>query len=351
MPESSAIWRGGDAYERYVGRWSRLVAREFLAWLVVPPGCRWLDVGCGTGAPTAAILEHSRPAAVLGVDPSDGFLAQARAQLRDPRARFLAGTAGAVPVGDSAFDVVAGCLMLNHVPEPRTAVADFFRVVRTGGIVAAYVLDYANGMQVLRRFWDAATELDPAASANDEGSREGTICAPPALTGLWVEAGLGTVETRAVDIATRFRDVNDTWHPFLGGQGVAPAYVSSLDPARSEALRDRLRTALPVTPDGSISLPRPGLGGALRALIRLHSLGRHGRCRRGNDCRAGTLRKPLDGKDCSGEGTRKVDLVTGSGDPYRDVGHADQPSQPPVDSIELVGRWEDLRESMAASDS
>jgi SAM-dependent methyltransferase len=247
------VWASGAAYEPYVGRWSRLVAQEFLAWLAVPPGGRWLDVGCGTGALTRAILDHAAPAVVQGVDPSAAYIAYARAQAGDPRVRFVTGDARALPIVDGAFDVVVSGLMLNFVPQPEQAAGDLARVVRPGGIVAAYVWDYAGEMQLMRHFWDAAVTLDPAARDLDEGRRF-PLCQPEPLAALFRTAGLRNIETRAIEVPTRFRDFDDYWSPFLGGQGPAPGYVMSLSPQRRAALRDRIRAGLPREPDGSIRL-------------------------------------------------------------------------------------------------
>jgi SAM-dependent methyltransferase len=257
-PESTeagaGIWASGDAYEPYVGRWSRSVAREFLAWLAVPKGSRWLDVGCGTGALSATILENASPAEVVGIDPSDGFIAYARARITDPRARFEVGDARALPSAAAAFDAVVSGLALNFIPEPAAAVSEMARVARPGGIVGAYVWDYSAGMELMRRFWDAATALDPAAVALDEGPRFAHICRPEACSALFTSAGLRDVTTRAIDIPTHFSDFDDYWTPFLGGQGPAPAYVATLDAGHRSALRDRLRATLPVESDGSIHL-------------------------------------------------------------------------------------------------
>jgi hypothetical protein len=127
------------------------------------------------------------------------------------------------------------------------------RVVRAGGTVAVYVWDYADGMQVMRFFWDAAVALDHAAAELDEGRRF-PLCAPSALDALFRDAGLDEVDTRAIDVPTRFRDFDDYWSPFLGGQGPAPGYAAALDDRRRTALRERLEATLPVAADGSIPL-------------------------------------------------------------------------------------------------
>ncbi|MDP9349961.1 MAG: class I SAM-dependent methyltransferase [Chloroflexota bacterium] len=249
------IWASGEAYEPYVGRWSRIVAREFLAWLAVPPGGRWLDVGCGTGALSRIILEMASPSEVLGVDPSVEYVAYAEAHTPDPHARFTVGDAQALPVLSTAYDAVVAGLVLNFVPDPAAAVAEMTRAARrSGGVVGAYVWDYAGGMGMMRRFWDAAAALDPAARELDEGPRFNSECRPEALADLFGDAGLRNVEARAVDVPTVFRDFDDYWLPFLGGQGPAASYASALSVERRDVLRERIRAELPVAADGSIPL-------------------------------------------------------------------------------------------------
>jgi SAM-dependent methyltransferase len=250
---STDNWAEGDAYERYVGRWSRLVARDFLRWLDRPAGLEWLDVGGGTGALSASILAAAEPKAVTGVDPSEGFLALARAQIDDPRARFKAGDAQALPLPDAAAEVAVSGLVLNFVPDPARAVGEMRRVVRPGGTVALYVWDYASQMQLVRHFWDAAVALDPAARALDEAARFPT-CRPGPLADLLAAAGLEAVSTTALDVPTVFADFDDYWTPFLGGQGPAPGYCVSLPEMRRAALRERLRVALPADASGRIAL-------------------------------------------------------------------------------------------------
>ncbi|HEX6800106.1 MAG TPA: methyltransferase domain-containing protein [Ktedonobacterales bacterium] len=253
MGTDSNMWSSGTAYEVFIGRWSRLVAREFLAWLSVPRGRSWLDVGCGTGALSQAILSAVEPSAVRGVDPSEGYIAGARVSTPDPRATFVVGDAQALPVESGAYDVVVSGLVLNFVPDPAQAVAEMARVATPGGTVAVYVWDYADQMRLLRHFWDAAVALDPRARDLDEGSRF-TICQPDSLARLVADAGRRGVLTRAIDVPTVFRDFDDYWSPFLGGQGPAPSYVASLDDEQRAALRKRVRASLPVAADGSIAL-------------------------------------------------------------------------------------------------
>jgi SAM-dependent methyltransferase len=247
------VWAAGAAYEPYVGRWSRLVAREFLRWLAIPNDARWLDVGCGTGALAETILGDAAPAQVEGVDPSSGFVQFARSQVRDPRAAFTVADAQALPQDTGCFDVVVSGLALNFIPRPDVALAEMARVTRSGGTVAVYVWDYAGEMQLMRHFWDAAVALDARAAELDEGRRF-PLCDPVELERLFRDASLLEVASRAIDVPTRFHDFDDYWRPFLGGQGPAPGYAMSLSEQRRTALRDRIRAALPVAKDGSIDL-------------------------------------------------------------------------------------------------
>ncbi len=246
-------WASGATYEAYVGRWSRLVAREFLNWLNVPATSRWLDVGCGTGALCQTILDLAAPISVKGIDRSEGYVAFAREQVRDERAQFEVGDAQALPVESEACDAVVSGLALNFVLQPPQAVAEMARAAKSTSVVAAYVWDYAGKMQLMRHFWNAAAALDPAAYDLDEGRRF-PICQPDPLRELFQSAGLDDVKVRPIDIATDFQDFDDYWSPFLGGQGPAPGYAKSLSDERRAALRERIRAGLLFALDGSIPL-------------------------------------------------------------------------------------------------
>jgi len=247
------VFNRAAAYEPYVGRWSRRIAPDFLDWLAAAPGGRWLDVGCGTGALSEAILARTRPAAVAGIDLSSALIEHVTASITDPRASFSVGSATQLDFANGEFDAVASALVLNFVPDPQLATAEMRRVVRAGGTVGAYVWDYAGGMQMMRVFWDAAIELDPAAAALDEGSRF-KICTAPALRSCFESAGLDGVEVLALDCPMTFSDFDDYWTPFLSGQAPAPAYAMSLDEARRETLRELIRSRLPVEKGGEIRM-------------------------------------------------------------------------------------------------
>jgi SAM-dependent methyltransferase len=250
---SKDVWASGEAYERYVGRWSTPVARDFVDWLAIPPGRRWLDIGCGTGALGRVILDRAMPQAVLGIDPSEGFVAHARHLGSDGRASFQTGNAQALPVDDGSFDVAVAGLVINFVPDMSKAVAEMRRVLCPGGTAAAYVWDYAGEMQMMRQFWDAAGALDPAARELDEGRRF-PVCRPEPLAALFTDAGLRNIAVRAIDVPTVFRDFDDFWTPFLSGQAPAPGYCMSLPEEKRVALRERLRATLPLQSDGSLHL-------------------------------------------------------------------------------------------------
>ena len=196
--ERKDVWASGDAYEPYVGRWSRLVAREFVAWLGIPPNRDWLDVGCGTGALSQVILATASPRQVTGVDPSDGFVSFASHSVTDQRAAFQVGDAQKLPVPDSSFDTTVAGLVLNFIPNQAKAVREMKRATRPGGAVAAYVWDYSGEMQMMRHFWDAAVALDAGAIPLDEGRRF-PVCHPDPLASIFQDVGLGGVEVRAID--------------------------------------------------------------------------------------------------------------------------------------------------------
>ena len=261
-------WQGAQAYEAFMGRWSRRLAPVFVDWFGADRGRRWVDVGCGTGALSTAILSGADPAAIVGVDPSTDFVELARANVADARVRFETGSAASIPVEDGWAEYLVAGLVLNFVPDVDAALSEMRRVGAPGGRIGAYVWDYARGMQLIRTLFDAAIELDPEVRHVDEGERF-PICRPGGLREAFEDAGLVGVEDSTLEIPLVFRDFDDYWTPFLGGVGPAPAFVVSLDEPARERLRDRLRSTLPTQADGSIHLVarawaasahNPGLG-------------------------------------------------------------------------------------------
>jgi len=238
----SDTWERGNPYEQYVGRWSRRVAPLFLSWLDLPPGSRWADIGCGTGALSAAVLDHCSPSYLVGVEPSEGFLNLASQNLGG-QAAFLLGSSAPLPLSDGEFDVIVSGLVLNFLPDLPAALSEMIRASKPGGTIAAYVWDYAGRMEIIKLFWDVAVSIDQDASKLHEGLRF-PLCNPASLRSAFEIAGLGDVETEALDLRAEFVDFDDYWQPFLGGQGPAPAYVASLPEAKRATLRASLLSKL-----------------------------------------------------------------------------------------------------------
>jgi len=236
-----------------MGRWSRRLAKAFVEWLQPARSANWLEVGCGTGALTAAICDSADPASVVACDPSAPFVEHARAHLMDDRVSFMVADAEALPRRTEGFDAVVSGLVLNFLPAPQAVVASFRERLRRAGLCAAYVWDYADGMEFLRYFWEEAVLSDGRAASLDEGRRF-PLCQPSALASLFKTAGFAQVETHALEISTDFTTFDDYWAPFLSGTGPAPSYVSTLDPHARELLRGRLEQRLRTRSDEVIRL-------------------------------------------------------------------------------------------------
>ncbi|MBS4060324.1 MAG: class I SAM-dependent methyltransferase [Bacteroidetes bacterium] len=246
-------WLSGIAYEKFMGRWSNLVAQRFLRWLVIPPTRSWLDVGCGTGSLTRLILETYQPKEIIAIDSSSDFISHAQRLITNPSVHFRVGLAQSLDLDSNSIDAVVSGLVLNFIPQPKVAMFEMLRVLKPGGKIGIFVWDYAEGMQMLRYFWDAAVALDNAANQFDEGIRF-PLCQEGQLESLFHEVGLKQVEATAIEVKTVFRDFNDYWQPFLGNVGPAPSYTMSLDKTNRLKLEDKLRNSLPIDHNGSISL-------------------------------------------------------------------------------------------------
>lgn len=245
-------WDEGSGYDLFMGRWSRRLASEFASTLTTEPGWRILDVGCGTGALLEAVRARQRPAVLVGVDRSAEFVNAARSRLgEDVEVRVADGAD--LPFENDSFDITMSGLVLNFIPDPVLALREWKRVTRPGGQVHAYVWDYAEGMEYLRRFWDAAVALKPEARDLDEGVRF-PLCHPKRLIEAFEHAGLSGPAAGSLHIATEFSDFNDFWDPLLRGQGPAPGYVAALSDEDRTRLKDYLETKIPQADDGSISL-------------------------------------------------------------------------------------------------
>lgn len=246
-------WAKGASYDAYMGRWSRALASVFLGWLQPKPGLRWLDVGCGTGALATAIIQTASPEMVIGCDPSAPFIAYANDQGRDSRLSFQAATLENLPHVSNGFGAIVSGLVLNFIPEPVNAVQSMMKRAGSGGLVAAYVWDYAGRMDFLRTFWDAAVTLDPAAEPLDEGRRF-PLCQPERLENTFREAGLSRVKADALEIPTLFTTFSDYWDPFLAGTGPAPNYVASLRTSQRKRLAVELKQRIDPTGSGNIEM-------------------------------------------------------------------------------------------------
>lgn len=246
-------WNLSRAYEHYVGRWSRKVAVEFVRWLALPDGLAWADVGCGTGALTSAILSFGQPVALWGIDTSETFVSLARQQLPDSRICFEVGDAAHLPWTANTFDATVSGLVLNFVPDYRVMVREMARVAKRTGTVAAYVWDYADGMKMMRLFWDAAKSVSPNDAKLDQAERF-PICQPEPLRALFIDAGLKDVGVHAIEITTPFQNFNDYWEPFLGRTGAAPAYLASVTDDFREKIRLTLMARLSISEDEPFEL-------------------------------------------------------------------------------------------------
>jgi SAM-dependent methyltransferase len=229
-------------YERFMGRWSRLLAPAYIAFAGVRNGDGVLDVGSGTGS-LAATVEGTMPASeVVGVDPSEGFIAYAQKNAKSPRVRFEVGDAQALKFKDASFDNTLALLVMNFVPDENKAVAEMRRVTRARGTVSACVWDYDAGMQMLRFFWDEAVALDPAIEPKDE--RHMKLSRQGQLGDLWKKAGLTNIKEEPLVIDQAYSSFNDYWEPFTNGAGPGGAYVVSLSQGHREQLESRMRKRL-----------------------------------------------------------------------------------------------------------
>jgi SAM-dependent methyltransferase len=235
-----------------MGRWSRKIAREFVTWLNSAENLHWLDIGCGTGALSATILERCAPRSLLGIDPSDGFVEHARRHNVKERARFEVAGAGSIPCSDRSIDVVTSALAYNFIPDRAEALSEMQRVVKPGGTVSFYVWDYpGGGIGFIDAFWKAAVALDPSAEALVEGTRF-PFCTRDTLRDEATAAGLNDVTVAPIEIQTRFADFETFWRPFTRGAGPAPGYCLSLDEKPRQELKQRLKDKLG---PGPIELP------------------------------------------------------------------------------------------------
>jgi SAM-dependent methyltransferase len=238
----------GEAYERAMGVWSQLAGNIFLDWLALPPGLRWIDIGCGNGAFTELFIRRCAPREVQGIDPSEGQLAFARARLPARDAAFRQGDAMALPFDAARFDVAVMALVAVFVPEPAKGVAEMRRVVCPGGTVAAYMWDMLGGgfpfdpIQAELRAMGITPPLPPSIDASRM----------PALQALWTGAGLAAVETRVITVQRSFTDFENFWSLSTITGGIKPA-LAAMTAADLERLKAGVRARLPADAQGRIT--------------------------------------------------------------------------------------------------
>jgi ubiquinone/menaquinone biosynthesis C-methylase UbiE len=208
-------WQAGDSYEYYMGRWSKVVAELFVDWLSLPSGLKWLDVGCGSGALSEAIITKNIPVEVIAIDQSEGFVRTAQQRLGN-QAKCKMDDALSLSFDDTSFNVSVSGQVLNFLSEPEKALGEIRRVTKKGGAVAVYIWDHAGRMEFLKYFWDIAVQLDPNASSLHEGRRF-PIASAEELSAAFKRVGFTEVETTSVDVITNFSNFDDYWKPFLGG--------------------------------------------------------------------------------------------------------------------------------------
>jgi ubiquinone/menaquinone biosynthesis C-methylase UbiE len=243
------LFADGEAYERLMGRWSRVAGAEFLRWLEVPPNMRWLDSGCGNGAFTEEIAARCAPASIHGVDPSDGQIAFARKRPVAQHADFAIGDAQALDFADQSFDAAIMALVVAFLPDPAKAVRELARVTRPGGWVATYMWDLPGGGAPIAPVGAAMKSLGigPLIRPNEDASRE------QSLRDYWQQAGLAAVETRVIEIEVAFADFADFWASNSMPVGPAGVMISKMPPQQREQVQARLRESLPTTADGRIA--------------------------------------------------------------------------------------------------
>jgi len=249
MSEPQFTFSDGAAYERLMGRWSRIAGEQFLGWLALPAGLRWLDAGCGNGAFTEAITARCAPAAITGIDPSEAQIAFARTRPGTREAAYHIGDAQTLPFGEAEFDVAVMGLVIAFVPDPAKAVAELKRVTRPGGTIATYMWDLPGGGVPLSPIYETLKAMNMPAPLppSAEASRL------EALRKLWQDAGFEAVETRIIRITVTFDDFEDFWNSNTAHAGPQAKFIASLPAAAREALRYALRQRLPVQSDGRIA--------------------------------------------------------------------------------------------------
>jgi ubiquinone/menaquinone biosynthesis C-methylase UbiE len=243
VPGAETFRVAADAYDRHIGRYGPALSARVVEVVGLRPGQRALDVGCGPGALTGALAKLLGADHVAAVDPSEPFVRACAS--RAPGVRVEVAAAEALPFDDGSFDAALSQLVVNFMTDAPAGVREMRRVTRSGGIVASAVWDYADGMTLLRRFWDAAVALDPVAARLDEG-RSMPYSRRRELELLWRGEGLQHIETSEIVVEGAYSGFDDLWQPLEAGVGPSGAYASGLPPEQRMRLRDELRSRLDV---------------------------------------------------------------------------------------------------------
>jgi SAM-dependent methyltransferase len=244
----SIRFEDGEAYERGMSPWSRLAGQMFLKWLAAPAGLRWLDVGCGTGTFAGLIAERCAPIEVQGVDPSEAQLAIARMRRGPDGSRFLRGDAMALPFERQRFDAAVMALVIFFVPDPAEGAAEMARVVRPGGLVAAYAWDVLGGGFPFDPIWRETRAAGVAPLLPPNPSAGGI----EALRGLWTAAGLEAVETRAIVVERTFPTFEEYWTTSTITGGVRPP-LETMSAEERDRLKARVRARMPTDSSGRVA--------------------------------------------------------------------------------------------------
>jgi ubiquinone/menaquinone biosynthesis C-methylase UbiE len=261
------MFGNAEAYERFMGRWSRLLAPLLIDFAGIPEG-KILDVGSGTGTLTFAIAERKTHCQITGIDPSEEYIRYAISRNPFPdRTTFEVGDAQRLNFANAAFKASASLLVFSFIGDPLKALRELLRVTEPNGRISAAVWDYGARMRMLRTFWDAAASIDPRAERLDE--KHMPLCREGELAAMWKECGLKSVSEKPLEITMHFLSFNDYWDAFLLGQGPAGAYVRAVHGDRMQLLRSAVKNQLSISNESS-AFTLPARAWAVRGTVPTH---------------------------------------------------------------------------------